>query len=89
VPVRLRHTSRAERTAVTGLEPGNELRRIVGANGMPIEPPATGLLLTTRLAAQLRVRPADMVTVEVLEGRRPTRNMLVTGTVDELIGAGA
>ncbi len=89
VPVRLRYAHRAERTALMGLEPASELRRIVGANGEPIEPPVAGLLLTARLAAQLGVRPGEMVMVEVLEGRRPRREMLVAGTVDELIGTGA
>ena len=46
-----------------------------------------GLSLT--LANVLGVRPGDMVTVDVLEGNRPTRRIEVSGLVDDLFGLSA
>jgi putative ABC transport system permease protein len=51
--------------------------------------PPDGLLLTTELAEILSVRPGQSVTVEVLEGARPVRDVVVAGTVDELVGLSA
>lgn len=89
VPVRLRHGSATERTAIQGLEQGAELRRIMAADRAVVPPPSGGLLLTTPLARRLGVEPGDSVTVEVLVGRRPVRTLPVAGMVDELLGMGA
>jgi putative ABC transport system permease protein len=45
--------------------------------------------LTTKLAEILGVKPGEMVTVEVLEGARPVKEIPLAGTVDELIGLSA
>jgi putative ABC transport system permease protein len=51
--------------------------------------PVRECILTTKLAEILNVEPGDQLTVEVLEGARPTREVPVVGLVDELIGVGA
>ena len=52
-------------------------------------PPREGVLLTTKLAEILRVRPGELLRVEVLEGERPQREVRVAGVVDELFGLNA
>ena len=47
------------------------------------------MLLTTKLAEILGAKTGDTVTVEVLEGARPMRQVSVAGTVDEMIGLAA
>ena len=89
VPVRLRFEHRARRVPLMGLEPGAELHRLIDKQLHPIGVPPAGMLLTTKLADILGVTPGDTITVEVLEGARPVRNLTVAGTVDELVGMSA
>jgi hypothetical protein len=46
-------------------------------------------VLTTQLAETLELTPGQMLTVEVLEGIRPARQIPVAGVIDELIGVSA
>lgn len=89
VPVRLRFGHHWRRLALTGLERDAELFRVVDMDyrvyGLPLE----GIVLTKKLAETLGIKPGDVVTVEVLEGNRPTREVPVIGTVDDLIGMSA
>ncbi|HXG20542.1 MAG TPA: FtsX-like permease family protein [Methylomirabilota bacterium] len=89
VPVRLRFHHRSRRLELTGLTPGGELRRLLDARLQPVALTPAGMVLTTQLAEGLHVAPGDWLTVEVLEGERPVRSVLVTGLVDELIGVAA
>lgn len=89
VPARLRAGHRTRRVAITGFAPDTELRRLIDTDLRRVTLPADGVLLTATLAELLDVRPGDWLTVEVLEGSRPTRALRVAGTVDELIGLNA
>ena len=89
VPARIRFQHRSRRTALLGLESGGDLRRIVGKDFQPVSLPADGLVLTRKLAEILGVEPGQSVTVEVLEGERPVRDIVVANTVDELTGLSA
>ena len=89
VPARLSFGHRARRLALTGLESGAELWRVVDADYRVHEPPPDGVALTTKLAEWLGVKPGDTLTVEVMEGERPVRRLTVAGTVDDLIGMSA
>jgi putative ABC transport system permease protein len=86
VPVRLREGNVVRQTAVTGLQPGTQMRRILDMRYHAAAVPPSGVLLTDVLAQTLGVRPGDSVTVEVMEGRRPTLRLPVSGTVNELFG---
>jgi putative ABC transport system permease protein len=75
--------------AVLGLAPDGELRRPLDRQLRPVELPPDGLVLNAKLAEILAVRPGDIVTVEVLEGARPVRQVAVAALVDEPVGLGA
>lgn len=89
VPARLRFRHRSKRIGLLGLEANGDLRRVVGQSFDVARIPPEGVLLTTKLAEVLGVRPGDTITVEVLEGERPVRQLAVTATVDEMIGLSA
>jgi putative ABC transport system permease protein len=85
-PARIRFGSRVERTLIFGLRADAELRRIVGKSRRVAPPPSQGVVLTDFLARTLGARTGDLVTIEVLEGRRAVRETQVVGEIDELIG---
>ena len=89
VPAQLRFEHRIYRTALTGIEPQGEFRRLMDKNLSTVYLPSNGLVLTTKLAEILGVQPGDLITVEVLEGSRPIRKIMVAGLVDELLGVQA
>lgn len=89
VPVRLRAGHRSYRTAIIGLDPGGDIQRVLNTSLRPITPPAEGILLTDYLGSMLGVGPGDTVLVEVLEGARPRREVVVAGLVREYMGLSA
>jgi putative ABC transport system permease protein len=89
VPARLHFGHRTKRIGLQGLEPGADLRRVVGRNFEVYQIPAEGMLLTTKLAEVLGAKTGDYVTIEVLEGARPITQVAIAGTVDEMIGLSA
>ena len=86
VPVRLRFGARSYRTAIRGMENGGELQRLLDTGLRPVHLPARGIVLTDFLADLLGVRPGQRLQVEVLEGQRPLREVVVAGVVREYIG---
>ena len=86
VPVRLKFEHRTYRTALIGIEPQAKLRRLMDKNLYSVYLPSNGVVMTTKLAEILAVQPGDILTVEVLEGSRPIRQIAVAGLVDELLG---
>ncbi len=88
IPARLRLGHRSRRVAILGLPSDGELRRPVDRQLRPVELPPDGLVLNTKLAEILAARPGDMVTVEVLEGARPVRQVPVAALADEPVGLG-
>src|SRR5690606_5706848 len=87
--VRLRNGHREYRTALQGLPPDADLRRVLDRELNPVAPPAQGLLLTDFLGDLLAVRPGDTLDVEFLEGHRRTLQVPVAGLVSEYLGVGA
>jgi putative ABC transport system permease protein len=89
VPVRVRYGHRAERTGIRGFENDGHIYRLLDADLNPVALPSNGILLTDYLAQILGVAPGDRVTVEILEGARPTRELVVVGLVKEYLGVSA
>ena len=86
VPVRLRAEHRTYLTSVIGLPTASELRRPHDSTLRPIDVSPDGITLTRRLAERLGVIPGNVITIEVMEGRRRKRDMPVSASVDEAIG---
>jgi putative ABC transport system permease protein len=86
VPVRLRHGHRSRNLTILGVPAVPTLNRIVNRSGKVFAPPPEGLLLSKTLADILQVSPGEQVRLEVLEGSRPVRDIVVAGLVDEFLG---
>lgn len=86
VAVKLRNGHRTQRTTIRGIAPDTRLYRLLDEELRIVDVPASGILLTDYLGEVLGVRPGDMLTVEVLEGSRPVRQVPVAGFVKEYIG---
>jgi putative ABC transport system permease protein len=89
LPARLRSEHRSRRLGVTALRPDGRLYRLVDIDRHPVPLPPDGLVMSSKLAEILTVRVGDRVTVEVLEGRRPVREVPVTGLVSDFTGVAA
>jgi len=87
--VRLHHGHRSYRTALQGLPPDADLKRVLDRDLRPVAPPADGIMLTDYLAGLLAVGPGDALDVEFLEGHRRKLRVPVAGVVSEFIGVGA
>jgi len=89
VAVRIRLGHRARRLAVLGLPPAQRLFRLLDANAHPMALPSAGLVVSKKLAELLGARVGDRVTLEVLEGERPTREVPISGLLDDFVGTSA
>jgi putative ABC transport system permease protein len=84
--VRLRHGHRSERIAIQALSRPDGLHRVVDARGRVVDLPPEGLVISTGLAEALGARAGDALTVEVLEGQRPVRQVRVAGVMESYLG---
>ncbi|MDH3981196.1 MAG: ABC transporter permease, partial [Gammaproteobacteria bacterium] len=89
VPANLRFQHRSYRTAVNGIEPQGSLMRLLDTELKPIDLPPEGVVLTDYLAEMLHIQPGDLLTIEVLEGNRPTVQAPVVGTAKQFLGVNA
>jgi putative ABC transport system permease protein len=89
VAVRIRSGHRERYLAITGVPPNPRLKRIVDRNGRAVGLPPTGVVLSQMLGQVLDVSSGDTVTLDVLEGHRPTRRVEVGGLVDDILGLSA
>jgi putative ABC transport system permease protein len=89
VPAKLRVGQREQREAIQGVPAHQNLYRVYDVSGHGIDLPPEGLVISTMLATMLAVKPGDLVTVEVLEGRRPTVQVPVAGVFETYIGSPA
>jgi putative ABC transport system permease protein len=74
---------------VTGVPPTPRFKRIVDRNGRPVRLAPSGVVLSSVLADVLGVSPGDTVSLDVLEGHRPSRDVEVAGVVDDILGLSA
>ena len=89
VPVRFRNGHLTERGAIQGYAESAQLRRVFDVDGRQAHVPADGLMMTDRLAAKLGLRAGDLVGIEVLEGRLPQRQIILSATVSDMMGLNA
>ncbi len=89
VYVRFRNGVRAERGSITAIQSESNSKRLLDQDGNLLGVADAGLTLSSQLAEMLAVDVGDYVIVEVLEGRRPTLELLVMAMTDEYIGFAA
>jgi len=89
VPVKLTFRHRTKRLSILGLQPSGDLHRTLDIGLQPVSIPADGLVLSEKLARDMNVGPGDLMTLEAMEGRRPTRQLHVSGVVQQYLGLGA
>lgn len=87
--VRFVHGQRRETGTIQGYAQPPSLRRVINVDRHEVVPAPDGLLMSDRLAAKLDLRVGDTVTVEVREGRRPVREVVVTRIVRDMMGLNA
>jgi putative ABC transport system permease protein len=86
VPVRFRSGYRYRDAALIGYPQETELRRVLDRKGQEVLVPEQGVLLTSTLAAVLGVEVGQAIEVELREGDRQRREVVVAGLVDEMFG---
>jgi putative ABC transport system permease protein len=79
----------SKRVAVEARRPGNDLSRVLDANGTPLDVPPGGIVLSKRLANHLDVKSGESIDIEFLSGRRETFGVTVTALVELHFGLGA
>jgi putative ABC transport system permease protein len=90
VPAILRFGHYSYRHALYGIQPQGLLHRSLDRRLQPVYVPPEGVVLTDHLANNiLHVRPGDLLTVEVLEGDRPVRQVPVLGLTSQYLGVSA
>jgi putative ABC transport system permease protein len=90
VPAILRFGQYRHRAALFGIQPEGRLHRSLDSRLKPVAVPPGGVVLTDYLANDiLHVKPGDMLTVEVLEGSRPVRQVPVLGITQQYLGVSA
>lgn len=90
VPVNLRFQHYHYRTSLSGIQAEGRLHRSLDSNLKPVQVPPDGIVLTDHLAENiLHVRPGDLLTVEVLEGRRQVLRIPVQGITKQYLGVSA
>ncbi|MDD3518042.1 MAG: FtsX-like permease family protein, partial [Chromatiales bacterium] len=85
----LHHGHRSYRTALQGLQRNGSLRRLLDDELNLFDLPPEGVVVNDFLAAELHLKPGDSVQVEMLEGRRETRELPVIGIIREFTGISA
>jgi putative ABC transport system permease protein len=87
--VRFRFGSRMRRTQILGLEAGGSLRSLLDMDGRRYGLPSDVLVLPSGLAEALGAGPGDTILVELTEGARAHRRIVVGAVLNEMIGATA
>jgi putative ABC transport system permease protein len=89
VPARLRHGHLERRESITGLPPDGTLKQVLDGGGRIVELPPEGLVLSSTLADLIAAQPGDEITLEVMEGRRPSVQVQVAAVFDNDLGTPA
>ncbi|RMB08713.1 ABC transporter permease [Eilatimonas milleporae] len=89
VPAILKAGTREKRQGLSGVVVSPDLNRLIDDDGMSVNPPEEGLMISRSLARTLGVGIGDMVRADITEGRRPTLDLRVTALVDAFVGTPA
>jgi putative ABC transport system permease protein len=89
VPARMLFGHRERRVSISGITLDPRLNRQLDDTGRPVALPPGGLLVSAKLAEILGAVPGDIVRLEVQEGRRPTLEIPIGGTITDYAGVAA
>jgi putative ABC transport system permease protein len=89
VLVRLGNGHLQRKLAIYGKPAMPQLSRVIDASQRSVTLPPSGLLLDEYVANLLKLRPGDLVDVEMLEGRRGTARVPVVAIIQSYIGMSA
>ncbi|MCR9255245.1 MAG: FtsX-like permease family protein [Alphaproteobacteria bacterium] len=89
VPIRLSKGHLSERTSLSGKPLNGDLSRVIDFDLNPISLPDQGIAMSDMLADLIDARRGDLVTVEILAGRRETHEVRVTAIVQDFFGLSA
>jgi putative ABC transport system permease protein len=79
--------AKSHRGAISGIQPRSELQSIFDdGKRIRLEVPDSGLMIASRLAKKLNIKVGDAVWVEILEGRRPSLSIQISGIFETYIG---
>jgi putative ABC transport system permease protein len=88
-PARLHAGHREDEISVTAMDHETRLRRIATDKGLSVPMPASGIVLSQRLAERLRVSNGDPVNIEWLVGSRQEAEVRVSGIIRDFMGVSA
>ena len=80
---------REVRDGLVGTMPGADLGRAVDLTGQIVEPSSSGVVISSRLARRLDVRPGETIQAIVTEGERPILDLPVSAVIDTPLGSSA
>lgn len=86
VPAKLQFEHRSYRTALQGIQADSQLMRLLDSDIKIFEVPENGVVITDYLAELLHIQNGDILSIEVLEGRRPTLQVPVLATTKQYLG---
>lgn len=85
-PAVLASGHREKRLSITGLPDGTDLARIVDLDLHPLDPPASGLMISDRIARYLKVGMGDRIRVDLVDRDHKRVDVTVTGIVESYVG---
>ncbi len=89
VAARIRFAHHHRLVPVQGYVSQLDLLKLIDRQRRTVDVPASGLMISAELAKILGARLGDELTVEVLEGKRPTKRIRLTSTIDDFAGTTA
>jgi putative ABC transport system permease protein len=89
VPARLRFGHHSRKLAVRGLPREALLNRLLDDQTRVVPLPPEGLLVSAKLAELLGAKPGDTIRLEVEEGERPVRDVVLHGVITDYAGVAA
>jgi putative ABC transport system permease protein len=89
VPARIHSETRSRRVPIEGLPAGAKLRPLVDERGRALPFERDGLAITETLARALDVAPGDTVQIDLLDGRRGSRQEVISQVFPSFVGLSA
>jgi len=86
VAARFSFEHRSYLSSIAGTERDSQIVQILDVDLKPLTLPPAGMVLGDYFRTKLGVKPGDWITVEVLEGKRPVRQVQVVGLVNQYLG---